>query len=296
MGARYYRRIIDEGGEQVWRIEDRRAVLLGGSNPERGVGSYFEAAPHETIWEPIERAGWARERFFELELGPRDYYPRIARPVRYTEQRYVKSPTENYKNIIALGVGQANALMRRLDQICQAVHPAADTLNVYGHEIRNLLILASTEVEAHWRGVLDANGFKKRNLCTKNYVRLVGPMKLDSYAVSFPSYPWLEPAKPFAGWNAEQPLEWYQAYNKVKHDREDAFQRATLQNAFNAVSACVVMLAAQFTRSKGLGGHSDLSAYFQFSEIPEREAAETYSDYAEDGREWTAVQHPDLKS
>ncbi|MBG0795708.1 hypothetical protein IYY11_20325 [Methylocystis sp. H62] len=296
----YYLRIVGSGhAEQVWRIKDRKAVRLGVSNPERGPGSYFEASQQETIWEAIERGGWSRLSFHKIELDPRQYCPRMARPLSYEKQRYMRSPsvTEN-PNIVALGLGQANARMRRLDLICQTVHPAPDTLDVFGHEIRNLLILASTEVEAHWRGVLVANRAVTEQLRTRDYVRLVRPMRLDGYAVSFSSYPWLPAVKPFFGWNTERPtksLSWYDAYNQVKHDREGAFRQASLEHAINAVSACVVMLAAQFTPSIGLGGHSDLSAYFRFQEIPQWTPSEIYCDFAEDGRDWTAVQHPNLR-
>jgi len=57
-------------------------------------------------------------------------------------------------------------------------------------------------------------------------------MKLDQFAVVFPNYPWLPPFKPFNGWGATgkptQELAWYDDYNATKHDRESAFERATL--------------------------------------------------------------------
>lgn len=234
-GLGYYLRIVGDGhADQIWRIDDREAVRLGISNPENGLGSYFQAAQHEMIWEVIRhQAGWCQGSFHKIELGPRQYYPRIARPLSYTDQEYLRSPSATEEqSVVALGLGQANVFMRRLDLICQTVHPAPNTLGVFGHEIRNLLILAATEVEAHWRGVLVANGSAKDQFNTRDYARLVRPMRLDRYAVSFPSYPWLPPVRPFAGWKAEQPtksLGWYDAYNHVKHDREGAFQQATLE-------------------------------------------------------------------
>jgi hypothetical protein len=102
----------------------------------------------------------------------------------------------------------------------------------YGHEIRNLLILAATEVEAHWKGVLRANS--QRADTTADYVKLLPAMKLNEYAVKLPFYPWLDAVKPFKGWSnskTTQSLAWYDAYNAVKHDRETEFEKGTLLRA-----------------------------------------------------------------
>ncbi len=130
---------------------------------------------------------------------------------------------------------------------------------VYGHEIRNLLILAATEAEMHMRGILTANGFsnpaangKEKAINSNAYAKLYGPLKLNDYVVNFPNFPDLEPIRPFSGWNKEDPtnsLGWYSAYNGVKHNRENEFPKATLAYAFAAVSACVVLLTAQFGQS-----------------------------------------------
>lgn len=298
----YYHRVVKQDQEQVWRIEPDEAVIIGIEGAQRGSGTFFSRGRHANIWDAM-RAGteWFegdQNPFAELDLAPREFYPRIARPISYTRQQFMRSPSaENSSNAVALGVGQATTLMRRLDFICQTVHPESATLNVYGHEIRNLLILAATEVESHWRGVLIANGTTRTRLSTNEYVRLLGPMRLESYAIGFTSFPWLAPVQPFAGWNAADPsrtLPWYDAYNVVKHDREGAFERAQLGHAIHAVSACIVMLVAQFTESIGLGGASDLRRYFRIIEVPRWEAREIYSDYASVYADWTERAHTEL--
>ena len=74
-------------------------------------------------------------------------------------------------HFIALARGQLKTLTRQLDRICQTVHPAEETLSAYGHEIRNLLILACTEAEMHWRGILVANGIDQARYDTRSYVK-----------------------------------------------------------------------------------------------------------------------------
>lgn len=300
----YYLRVLGQDkGDQVWKISDEEAVLLGVDNPQQGPGSYFRREGQGSIWDALRRqTSWFESNshpFLKLELGPRRYHPRIARPIEYSKQNYMRSPSaEAERSAVALGIGQATALMRRLDLICQSVHPDPATFEVFGHEIRNLLILAATEVETLWRGVLVANGATRDRFSTNEYVRLLRPMRLDGYAVGFTNFPWLEPIRPFEGWTSSRPtasLPWYDAYNKVKHDREGAFREARLDHALHAVSACVIMLVAQYTHSIGLGGRSELSYYFRLAQLPHWEASEVYCDLSEDGRSWSSVQHDDLR-
>ena len=67
------------------------------------------------------------------------------------------------------------------------------------------MVLACTEVENHCRGILLANSGStedERHLNMNEYVVLRGAMKLDEYAIAFPTYPWLEAIAPFKGWGS----------------------------------------------------------------------------------------------
>ncbi|AVC45529.1 MULTISPECIES: hypothetical protein [Rhizobium] len=301
----YLRQDNDGSGTQVWRIQDSEAVRLGVSNPEQGAGTYIKRGKRASIWAAFREdtpwftpGGPETGPFHRLDLPPAHYYRRIARPLNGSFAHPKNPGAGEERDTIAVGAGQARALTHHLDRICQTVHPHTETLGVYGHEIRNLLILAATEVEAHWRGVLVANGRSGQKLNTNDYVRLLPVMRLDQYAVGFRPYPWLTPIRPFAGWNSQDPtktLPWYDAYNRVKHDRETQFSDARLEHTFNAVAACVIMLAAQYTPSIGLGGHSDLSSFFQFAETPEWTPEQSYASIShdQDGR-WVPVDHPAL--
>jgi hypothetical protein len=148
---------------QVWQIEDdfaKRMDVSGGMN-------LYKAGPGETIWEVLRRAGFEPDGFHRTALGPGEFYPRIWRPsVPDQAAALVLSPVwnpsaqheSNIANVIAIARGQLTTLMRQLERICQTVQPEGPNLSAFGHDIRNLLILAYTEDEAHWRGVLVANG------------------------------------------------------------------------------------------------------------------------------------------
>ncbi len=293
---------------EVWKIENGTALRIGISNP-----TIFKADPDETIWDTLKRlTPWfepdGKNPFHQTVLQPGEFYPRIARP---NDQHPGESPGANPgiqadRDFVAVSRGQLTVLMRQLDRICQTVHPTEKTLGTFGHDIRNLLILACTEVEGHWRGVLEANGVKgyganEDRFTTHQFVKLEAAMRLDEYAVEFPSYPWLPSISPFAGWGSSdkptQDLAWYDAYNAVKHNREAEFERAMLGHAFQAVTACAIMMAAQFGLPHGMGQRTELQAFFHFSALPIWPLSEVYIyPYGESTTDRSPVPFPFGKS
>lgn len=278
----------DQKSKGLWLFEKGIAKRTDISNPEGGPNTFIKANFGEPILDALKRVvpAWftpeASDSFHKTALGPGEYFPRMARPSdHYLHESPGRCPGNmQTRNEIATTQGQLIALTRELQNICQTVHPSPDTFDTYGHAIRNLLILACTEVEAHWRGVLLANGIKKEKMDTRDYVKLAPAMRLSEYAISFPFYPWLEPIKPFESWGTTgQPtkeINWYDDYHAVKHDREQNFARATVSNAFNAVAACAVMMCAQFGSHDGFGHHSELRYFFELTVAPNWPPSDVY--------------------
>jgi len=300
--AHYYLRILPNGAwGGVWEIGQTTARNIDAVSAELP-GSYFKAEPGETVWQAIKRGAdsWNESDFHKIDLRPGEYHPRIARPIDPHPKDFPPGTNPGASvdsNLIAMARGQLTTLTRQLDRICQTVHPSIDTCVAYGHDIRNLLILACTEAEMHWRGVLVANGRPDaKQLGTRDYVLLMPAMKLDEYAVTFLNYPWLDPISPYAGWGATgkptQDLKWYDAYNAAKHNREREFQRATLRHAFEAVSACLIMMVAQFGVA-GIGQRSELEAFFGFARVPTWDPSKVYIvPRAPHTRDWSPIHFP----
>jgi hypothetical protein len=138
-----------------------------------------------------------------------------------------------------------------MTDVFRYIEPSKGNAGAYGHEIRQLLIVAATEVESSCRAVLSANGYghDAARLNTRDFVRLCTPMRLREWRVALDSHPDLGEIAPFAGWDEAQPttsLSWYDDYNAAKHDREANFARATLLSSVNAVAAAYIMVLAQF--------------------------------------------------
>jgi len=172
-------------------------------------------------------------------------YKRIARPVTHGPLSPDPSMQEKQNGaFVALRI-----LLDKLEQVFETVDPDAAHAMVYGHRIRELLLLACMEVESSWKAVLEENGYARLRFTTNDYVKLLRPMILDSYEVSLQAYTVYPIFRPFEKWDAANPtqsLTWYDGYNKTKHDREQNLRLASLDNAIKAVGAVVVMFYAQF--------------------------------------------------
>jgi hypothetical protein len=217
--------------------------------------------------------------FHELELSPGEYYSGMARPVVGESLGRNQDRSDAALHIRASTTGQMHALIQQLEQICRIVQPVEANFQAFGHEIRNVLILACTEVEAQWKAILKTHGVAAEN--TKDYVKLASPMKLSDYTVEFPYYPWIPAVCPFENWHSgtktpTKDLRWYDAYNNVKHDRESNFKQASLGHAFQALSGFFVMLCAQYGWDFALAGDAAARAFCRLKGHPRWSCAEYY--------------------
>lgn len=193
---------------------------------------------------------WVTQSFGDLEPAKSEYilgtyYKRIWRPLACG----ARWPDATYKQKLDESFVALRLLLTKLDSLFETIEPTSDNLKVYGHKIREVILLACMEVESAWTAVLKENGYSGSLFTTKDYVKLLKPMFLDAYDLSLQAYPNFPNFNPFDGWdnnNSTQSLAWYYAYNKTKHDREENLKFATLENAVYAVGAAVVMFYAQF--------------------------------------------------
>lgn len=200
---------------------------------------------------------WLKEKFkdepnMHYEWADRDigqFHPRFYQGGYYLQDASVfQAYSTAEHNAAAASAEQVDILIEELKKVCRVAAPDNATDRVYGSEIRNILILACTEVEAQLRGILKINGYpvKDEQLNMGHYVRVAGPMKLADYGVKLYSYRDYAEIRPFAGWATAKHLPWYRSYNSTKHDREGKFGEATLAHALNAVAALEVLLFAEY--------------------------------------------------
>lgn len=158
-------------------------------------------------------------------------------------------------------------LLERLDEILLYIEPNAMALNTYSHKTRELLILASTEVENYWQSYITIAGSPPPQnghvYNTRDYVKLADKLFLRDYEFKFKAYPHIPVIAPFATWNTNNPttsLTWYNAYNQTKHDRSTHFAEAKLEYCFSAVVACLVLQCVKFSPFPMFTGNSVFSS------------------------------------
>jgi hypothetical protein len=107
----------------------------------------------------------------------------------------------------------ASSIFDALELLFRYVEPANENRFVFGHKIREVLILTCTEVETAWRCVLEAISTKKKySYTTKDYSSLVEPMRLKEWSVALKDYPDFGLFSPFYSWDqsrATKSLPWY---------------------------------------------------------------------------------------
>lgn len=143
-------------------------------------------------------------------------------------------------------------LLEKLDDLFLYIEPDTISLDTYSHKIRELLILACTEVENFWSYFIKLSGTAPtgRNYTTQDYIKLKDKLFLPEFQFTLRSYVSLPAIRPFLTWNTTSPtasLPWYDAYNKTKHDRANHFSAATLSNALSAVVASLVLYIVRFS-------------------------------------------------
>lgn len=181
------------------------------------------------------------------------YFPRIWRGIYDVSSYYCYNNIKARKVYRGVYIGAnvaATSIFDALESLFRYVEPSKDNLSAFGHKTREALILACTEVESAWRSVLEANSSKhKSSYTSSDYFSLVEPLRLKEWSVSLRDYPDLGSFSPFHSWDKSNPtksLPWYDAYNAVKHHREEKFKVASVGNLINAAAALHIMQSAQF--------------------------------------------------
>ncbi|WP_175835903.1 hypothetical protein [Burkholderia multivorans] len=245
---------FDETVNAAWHILGQQMMFLDKSKVESS------KIPLGTYWPRIWR-GW-----YSGDYTLSTYNPIDARMAYQT--KFVQSTVA------------ASSLFAYLIEIFRNVEPASENLSVFGHKIRELLILVCTEVEAGWRAVLEANTkTRKKSYRTDDYFRTKEPLRLGEWSVALKDYPNLGEFSPFSKWTKECPtksLAWYDSYNAAKHDRETNFSRANLGDLLSAMAALHIVQAAQWGPELFDRLYGDHFSPFFVTKWPKFRASEVY--------------------
>jgi len=147
-------------------------------------------------------------------------------------------------------------ILEDLKRLFEYIEPSVESFNSFSFRIHELFMRTCIEIEANFKAILIENDFEPETDRFNNPIYNIRVYKkvnfthhLSDYEVGLPQWATSELIifKPFEAWaNDNQPLEWYQAYNKSKHDRQDNFKYANLSNLLQAVSGLLCLIHSQF--------------------------------------------------
>ncbi len=176
------------------------------------------------------------------------------------------------------------ALERDLESISRYVEFCPDNLNTYSIELAHLLFSAASEADTlakcictildpnarsgninEYRDVIKAAeenetyGFGPSKTGKPDILQETHKQRLSALNVYIPRYS-LQ-LTPWESWAQNQNPDWWNSYNKVKHERNQHFNKATLSNAVNALAG---LLAVNYVHFRLEMSRSDLQQRYQF--------------------------------
>lgn len=204
------------------------------------MGLFIEANIDMSITKPFHR------NYRPVIKGPNSGYSDWAYIV---DPEYAKTP-EHYVRAFRI-------IQKDLMSLFEYVEPSDTNLQTYSFRIHELLIRTCIEVEANFKAILRENIFtptKRKNMDKpenewnmNDYQKVNKTHHLDSYIVKLPIWEGEhDSVQPYAEWKDRKTLGWYDVYNQSKHDRQNQFKLANIENLISAVAGLLVLLSSQF--------------------------------------------------
>ena len=201
-----------------------------------------------------------------------------------------------YKNEYSSHIRQLELILDELKSVFKVVEPTQENLQTYGNTIRNIIILACTEIDSMMKKILKNNGIilDDKEYTTKQYFKLKEALRLGEYELQFKEFEHLGIFSPFSKWESERPtqsLPWYDAYNKIKHDREANFQYANVKNALNSIVAYAILLIAQYGHNNPIW-EEHMRKFFSIHHTPRWNLEDFYVPHSTLNFKQTPIDYP----
>lgn len=128
------------------------------------------------------------------------------------------------------------------------VEPCEENKTTFSMRIHELYVRACIEVESNFVAILKENDYSKHgNWNIVDFKKINATHLLSKYSIKVPHWHGRDfRFAPFQDWENTDTLFWYQAYNKIKHNKYKDYSKANLFNLLNAVSANLILLSSQF--------------------------------------------------
>ena len=132
------------------------------------------------------------------------------------------------------------AIEKDLENLSRYVEFANDNLKTYSIELTHILLSSSSEVDVVIKQLCSLIDSTKSTDNINDYREVIKSklhsfineeVSIDRFGLKF---------KPWENWAGTRNPNWWRSYNNVKHQRNNHFNEANLQNTINSVGALLV--------------------------------------------------------
>lgn len=132
------------------------------------------------------------------------------------------------------------AIEKDLENLSRYIEFSDANLGTYSIELTHILLSASSEVDVIMKQLCTLVDSTRQTNNINDYKDIVQrqlatfineEICIDRFGLSY---------KPWDNWNGNQNPNWWRSYNNVKHQRNNHFSEANLQNTINAVGALLL--------------------------------------------------------
>jgi len=141
------------------------------------------------------------------------------------------------------------AIEKDLEKMSRYIEFCSDNLQTYSIELAHILLSASSEVDVIMKqlcGLLAPSG-NYENINHYKAIILATSPDLINEEIEIPRFGMTH--RPWENWNGNDNPDWWRSYNRVKHQRNDHYPEANLQNTVNAVGALLIACVYYYKHS-----------------------------------------------
>jgi len=141
------------------------------------------------------------------------------------------------------------AIEQDLQNVSRYIEFSNANLTTYSIELTHILLSASSEVDVLMKQLCaliepnaPTNNINDYRAIIKAHLNsfIDEEVVINRYGLSY---------KPWENWHGHQNPDWWRSYNNVKHQRNQYYPEANLQNTINAVGALLVAIVYYYKRS-----------------------------------------------
>ncbi|MBD2146989.1 hypothetical protein [Sphaerospermopsis sp. FACHB-1194] len=159
------------------------------------------------------------------------------------------------------------ALEQDLNKFSRYVEFSENNYNTYSIEFTRIYLSVCSEIDVVAKILSNNLGNPNaKNICDYKHTILATYPNLPNLDIQIPRYSLS--LTPWSDWSSCDSPTWWQKYNKVKHQRDQYYHEANLQNVLNAVAGLLVMnLYYLKQQSSSSTGRSDIQMDYEMRSI-----------------------------